>query len=354
MFARLFVSRLLSCDLSNQFSATQTKYIQTIPIGKHIVLCDCPGLVFPSVSTTKQDMVVDGIMPIDQMRDYRAPVALLCTRIPMRTFELLYGIRFEEKMRNPRRRNEPLAVDELLSAFARSKGMMAQKGVPNYHAAARVLLKDYVSGKILYCHPPPEDDEDFNGEEQRQQQQDYAEGEEERVLDYDEALEDDDEYFTEDEEEIGDDTTHGAVSADHAYDYEIDRLNDYDAGRPKLDATGHLTASQRMFNEENIHAELLREREQKKLTRQGRQQPENQNITDLYDEPEEIIAGTVPSASAGFGTKGVSADVIHKLANISNRDEIISKARQKDDLTVDERRKLKMLKRRQVYLKKLG
>jgi large subunit GTPase 1 len=36
-------------------------------------------------------------------------------------------------------------------------------GNPDDAKAARVLLKDYVNGKVLYCHPPPDvDPEEFN------------------------------------------------------------------------------------------------------------------------------------------------------------------------------------------------
>ena len=42
-----------------------------------ILLCDCPGLVFPSFVSTKADMILNGILPIDQMRDHVPPVSLI-------------------------------------------------------------------------------------------------------------------------------------------------------------------------------------------------------------------------------------------------------------------------------------
>ncbi|KAH3800366.1 hypothetical protein DPMN_153999 [Dreissena polymorpha] len=41
------------------------------------MLCDCPGLVLPSFVTTKADLVVSGILPKDQMRDYIPPSQLV-------------------------------------------------------------------------------------------------------------------------------------------------------------------------------------------------------------------------------------------------------------------------------------
>lgn len=41
------------------------------------MLCDCPGLVFPSFVNTKADMVCNGILPIDQLRSALEPVQIV-------------------------------------------------------------------------------------------------------------------------------------------------------------------------------------------------------------------------------------------------------------------------------------
>ena len=48
---------------------------QTLFLDETLMLCDCPGLVMPTFVNTKADMVISGILPIDQMRDYVLPVA---------------------------------------------------------------------------------------------------------------------------------------------------------------------------------------------------------------------------------------------------------------------------------------
>ena len=48
----------------------RTKHFQTLYVDKETLLCDCPGLVMPTFVSTKADMVVSGILPIDQMRDF--------------------------------------------------------------------------------------------------------------------------------------------------------------------------------------------------------------------------------------------------------------------------------------------
>ena len=66
-------------------------------LSDRITLCDCPGLVFAQFANTQADMVVDGVLPIDQMREYSAPVDLVCHRIPREILEGTYGIRIDVK-----------------------------------------------------------------------------------------------------------------------------------------------------------------------------------------------------------------------------------------------------------------
>ena len=56
------------------------------------MLCDCPGLVFPSFVSTKAEMVCNGVLPIDHLRDPIAPMALVASRIPRHVLEETYGM----------------------------------------------------------------------------------------------------------------------------------------------------------------------------------------------------------------------------------------------------------------------
>ena len=51
----------------------KTKHFQTIPLSSCVILCDSLGLVFPSFATTKVEMVCNGVLPIDQLREYTGP-----------------------------------------------------------------------------------------------------------------------------------------------------------------------------------------------------------------------------------------------------------------------------------------
>ena len=66
----------------------KTKHFQTLELTADVTLCDYPGLVMPSLANSKAGMVLQGILPIDQLRDHVAPI----THLPGRVFEAKYEI----------------------------------------------------------------------------------------------------------------------------------------------------------------------------------------------------------------------------------------------------------------------
>ncbi|KAI9187730.1 hypothetical protein H9P43_002121 [Blastocladiella emersonii ATCC 22665] len=133
----------------------KTKHFQTLNLTDKVMLCDCPGLVFPSFATTQADMVCNGVLPIDQMREASAPSALVAQRIPKDLIERIYGIRVKVYDDLEVGRTIPTG-EELAKAYALARGFMRQgQGNPDESRAARYLLKDYNRGKLVFVHPPP-------------------------------------------------------------------------------------------------------------------------------------------------------------------------------------------------------
>ncbi|KAJ2559368.1 hypothetical protein EV175_000368 [Coemansia sp. RSA 1933] len=133
----------------------KTKHFQTIHLTRDVVLCDCPGLVFPTFATTQADMVCNGVLPIDQLREFTGPSGLVAQRIPKWVIEALYGIEIRIRPTEEGGSGVPTA-EELLTSYAAARGMFkAGEGNPDEARAARVLLKDYVNGKLVFCRPPP-------------------------------------------------------------------------------------------------------------------------------------------------------------------------------------------------------
>lgn len=135
---------------------------------------------------TQADMVVDGVLPIDQMREYSAPADLVCRRIPKDILEGVYGIGIGIKEVDEGG-SGLVTWEDLLSSYASksaitighwhreltlqvARGMTrASFGMPDTSRAARYVLKDYVIAKLLYAHPPPGIDPDFFMETSRAQ-----------------------------------------------------------------------------------------------------------------------------------------------------------------------------------------
>lgn len=108
----------LLMDKKVSVSATpgKTKHFQTIFLEKNLLLCDCPGLVMPSFVCTKADMILNGILPIDQMRDHVPPVTLCASLIPRHVIEDLYGFMLPPPLEGEDPTRPPTA-EEVLNAY---------------------------------------------------------------------------------------------------------------------------------------------------------------------------------------------------------------------------------------------
>jgi hypothetical protein len=141
----------------------KTKHFQTLmlPHRTNMMLCDCPGLVFPSFVSNTADLIAAGVYPISQMRDHWPVIDLICQRIPREIINASYGIRIPMPSRqelNERGLSKMPAptTEEFLTTYCIARSMLAaSSGVPDYTRASRIVVKDYVSGKLLFCHPPP-------------------------------------------------------------------------------------------------------------------------------------------------------------------------------------------------------
>ncbi|KAH0846375.1 Large subunit GTPase 1 [Fonsecaea pedrosoi] len=143
----------------------KTKHFQTIHLSDRVILCDCPGLVFPNFATTKAELVCSGVLPIDQLREYTGPTGLVAQRIPQTFLENVYGMKINTRPVEEGGTGTPTA-SEMLRAYARARGFATTGpgSQPDESRAARYILKDYVNGKLLYCHPPPSGDPDTDVE----------------------------------------------------------------------------------------------------------------------------------------------------------------------------------------------
>jgi len=159
----------------------KTKHIQTLELPE-FTLCDAPGLVFPSVVATQAHLVINNTVPLETLIDRWAPVRLMVQKIGfseicehyscsqyVKAAALASGAYVSndhsEDAKVQRCKNisagllsNDHVLDEghsFLAAFAMSRNHFLNVGVPDENWAARKVLRDYTSGKLLHCEPPP-------------------------------------------------------------------------------------------------------------------------------------------------------------------------------------------------------
>ena len=100
----------------------RTKHLQTFMLTDSIMLCDCPGLVFPSFMATVGDMLLSGVLPINNMRNYIEPAAALACRVPQHVLEAVYGLQVKRELDIFDAPDRPPNAFEMLGAYCAVRG----------------------------------------------------------------------------------------------------------------------------------------------------------------------------------------------------------------------------------------
>ncbi|KAJ0250703.1 GTPase LSG1-2 [Hirschfeldia incana] len=175
----------------------KTKHFQTLIISDELMLCDCPGLVFPSFSSSRYEMITCGVLPIDRMTEHREAIQVVADKVPRHVIESVYNISLP-KPKTYERQSRPPHAAEVLRAYCASRGYVASSGLPDETKAARQILKDYLGGKLPHFAMPPgmmmseekvEDASAETGSDSEEGEDDEEEGNE-QVPGIDEVLDD--------------------------------------------------------------------------------------------------------------------------------------------------------------------
>uniref|UniRef100_A0A8D0HG25 Guanine nucleotide-binding protein-like 1 n=1 Tax=Sphenodon punctatus TaxID=8508 RepID=A0A8D0HG25_SPHPU len=127
-----------------------TKYFQTYFLTPTVKLCDCPGLIFPSL-VDRQQQILSGIYPIAQIQEPYTSVGYLAARIPVQS--LL-------KLKNPNAEDGTPETQwcawDICEAWAEKRNYKTAKAARNdAYRAANSLLRLAVDGRLCYCVRPP-------------------------------------------------------------------------------------------------------------------------------------------------------------------------------------------------------
>ncbi|KNC81987.1 hypothetical protein SARC_05716 [Sphaeroforma arctica JP610] len=122
-------------------TAGVTKVMQEIQLDKNIKLIDSPGIVFSS--TLDGDVLLRNVINVDTLADITEPVDMILSRCNKEQVMEMYQL------------PEYTDTQDFLVQFANKRGKLKKGGVPNIHAAAKSLLKDWNTGAIPFYTLPP-------------------------------------------------------------------------------------------------------------------------------------------------------------------------------------------------------
>lgn len=126
-------------------TAGHTKVMQEIHIDSKIKLLDCPGIVFDHSDSNA--LLLRNCINTESMEDPIGAVQVILSRCEAAQLVQLYNLgpdcRFQD-------------VIEFLVLVATTKGKLGKGGIPDRHAAARIILQDWNRGKIPFYTPPPD------------------------------------------------------------------------------------------------------------------------------------------------------------------------------------------------------
>ncbi|GIX62737.1 GTPase subfamily protein [Babesia caballi] len=136
----------------------KTKHLQTLPLRKeNITLCDCPGLIFPNIVATKHHLLVNSIVSTAHFRgSLLFAVQLICNRIPKQLCDR-YDIDRAECVIVGKDNRPVLFSQKFLEFICHSRKFYSggKGGQADIGRAAKLVVKDYVNGDLLYCAWPP-------------------------------------------------------------------------------------------------------------------------------------------------------------------------------------------------------
>ncbi|KAK8846705.1 nucleolar GTP-binding protein 2 [Kwoniella newhampshirensis] len=128
----------------------ETKVWQYITLMKRIYLIDCPGIVPVSAKDSDTDTVLKGVVRVENLATPAEHIPQLLERVRPEYLERTYGLQPREGGWHGES-----GATILLSAIAKKSGKLLKGGEPDQEAAAKMVLNDWIRGKIPYFAAPP-------------------------------------------------------------------------------------------------------------------------------------------------------------------------------------------------------
>lgn len=137
---------------------TYVQVWQYITFMKRIYLIDCPGIVPTSAKDTQTSTVLKGVVRVEALATPSDHIPALMERVKPVYLSRTYGIPLPDAD-DPSKGWDP---ETFLDKMARMKGRLLKGGEPDLDSVAKIVLSDWVRGRIPFFVAPPERPEELN------------------------------------------------------------------------------------------------------------------------------------------------------------------------------------------------
>ncbi|KAG9001322.1 GTPase required for pre-60S ribosomal subunit nuclear export and maturation [Tulasnella sp. 427] len=145
----------------------QTKVWQYITLTRRIYLIDCPGIVPASANDSQTSKVLKGVVRVENLIQPSEHIGALLNRVRPIYLERTYGVQglLDESLKlTAQKEDAPRDTltagkwnsDAFLDAVARKYGRLLKGGEPDRETVAKMVLNDWIRGKIPYFVRPPD------------------------------------------------------------------------------------------------------------------------------------------------------------------------------------------------------
>lgn len=121
----------------------ETKIWQYITLMKRIYLIDCPGVVPPNNNDSQEDILLRGVVRVENVENPEQYIASVLKKTKPQHIERTYDIRGFN------------TATEFLELLARKGGRLLKGGEADVDGVAKMVLNDFLRGKIPWFTPPP-------------------------------------------------------------------------------------------------------------------------------------------------------------------------------------------------------
>ena len=138
---------------------------QYITLTRKIYLIDCPGIVPTSARNDSHTAtVLKGVVRVEALPTPSEHIPALMERMKPLYLSRTYGVPLPDED-DTTKGWEP---EEFLDKLARMKGRLLKGGEPDLEAVAKIILSDWVRGRIPFFVPPPERSAELNAKEEKE------------------------------------------------------------------------------------------------------------------------------------------------------------------------------------------